>query len=187
VRLHASKKYEAWQVLEWEHVVSAYYLGRTRVCWTKGDKQCVNSKGKPFKGRECCARVDNTFKRMEADLHNLAPAMGELNGDRSNQPFCLVKGEPRQYGACDFEIGGKPRVTEPREDVRGDADRIWLYMAGDIRTETYASAAENVQRLGQWLIRLTHGSFSGTSAAVCVKRSLHAVQLPRYCSIKNLT
>jgi len=34
----------------------------------------------------------------------------------------------RQYGACNFEIGGKPRVTEPREEVRGDAARIWLYM-----------------------------------------------------------
>ena len=63
-------------MLEWEHVVPAYYLGRTRVCWTEGDKQRVNAKGKPFKGRECCARVDNTFKRMEADLHNLTPAVG---------------------------------------------------------------------------------------------------------------
>lgn len=35
---------------------------------------------------------------MEADLHNLTPAVGELNGDRSNLPYGIVKGEPREYG-----------------------------------------------------------------------------------------
>ena len=55
--------------------------------------------------------------------------MGELNGDRSNKPYGEVAGEPRLYGACDFEIGGKPSVTEPPDNVRGDAARIWLYMS----------------------------------------------------------
>ena len=82
--------------------------------------------------RECCVRVDRIFRRIEADLHNLTPAVGELNGDRSNLPYGVVDGEPHLYGACDFEIGGKPRVTEPRDKVRGDAARIWLYMV-----ETY--------------------------------------------------
>ena len=41
-----------------------------------------------------------------------------------------MAGEVRQYGARNFEIGGKPRVTEPREEVRGDAARVWLYMSG---------------------------------------------------------
>jgi deoxyribonuclease-1 len=128
------------KVLEWEHVVPAYYFGRTRVCWS-GHKRCVSSAGKRFKGRQCCARVDRTFKLIEADLHNLTPAVGELNGDRSNLPFGIVEGEPREYGACDFEIGGKPRVTEPREQVRGDAARIWLYMS-----ETYAIKLTAAQR-----------------------------------------
>lgn len=122
-------------------VVPAYYFGRTRVCWRKGHKQCVSSAGKPFKGRECCGRVDKTLKRMEADLHNLTPAVGELNGDRCNLPFGLVTGEPRHYDVCDFEIGGKPRVTEPRDEVRGDAARIWLYMS-----ETYAIKLTAAQR-----------------------------------------
>ena len=39
---------------------------------------------------------------MEADLHNLVPAIGEINGDRSNFTFEHIDGEERVYGACDF-------------------------------------------------------------------------------------
>ena len=129
------------RVLEWEHVMPAYYFGHQRACWSKGDAKCVKSDGKAFKGRECCARADETFKRIEADLHNLTPAVGELNGDRSNLPYGEVAGEPREYGKCDFEIGGKPRVTEPRDEVRGDAARIWLHMS-----DTYGIKLSNSQR-----------------------------------------
>jgi deoxyribonuclease I len=101
----------------------------------------VKSDGTPFKGRACCARVDRTFKRIEADLHNLTPAVGELNGARSNKPYGMVTGEPRLYGSCDFEIGGTPKVTEPRDEVRGDAARIWLYM-----TATYKIRLTAAQR-----------------------------------------
>jgi deoxyribonuclease-1 len=114
--------------LEWEHVMPAYFFGHTRSCWKSGNVRCVKD-GRKFKGRACCAKVDSTFRRIEADLHNLTPAVGELNGDRSNLPYGLVAGEPREYGACDFEIGGTPRVTEPPDQVRGDAARIWLYMS----------------------------------------------------------
>jgi len=69
---------------------------------------------------------------MEADLHNLAPSVGELNGDRLNYPYGIVEGELREYGSCDFEVGGDPKVTEPMESIRGDVARAWLYMS-----ETY--------------------------------------------------
>jgi deoxyribonuclease-1 len=135
------------QVLEWEHVVPASFFGQQRACWRKGHDKCIKSDGTPFKGRSCCARVDRTFKRIEADLHNLTPAVGELNGDRSNKPYGMVAGEHREYGACDFEIGGTPKVTEPPDDVRGDAARIWLYMA-----ETYKIKLTTAQReiFEQW-------------------------------------
>lgn len=120
------------KTLEWEHVMPAYYFGHQRVCWKKGNSKCVKSDGMAFKGRECCGKVDKTFRRIEADLHNLTPAVGELNGDRSNLPYGLVAGDLLEYGKCEFKIGGKPRVCEPRKDVRGDAARIWLYMS-----ETY--------------------------------------------------
>lgn len=117
------------KILEWEHVVPAYYFGSPRTCWKKGNAKCVKPDGTAFKGRACCARVDKTFQKIEADLHNLTPAVGELNGDRGKLPYGIVSGEPRKYGACDFEIGGTPKVTEPRDEVRGNAARIWLYMA----------------------------------------------------------
>jgi deoxyribonuclease-1 len=69
--------------LEWEHVMPAYFFGHTRSCWKSGNARCVKD-GRKFKGRACCAKVDSTFRRIEADLHNLTPAVGELNGDRSN-------------------------------------------------------------------------------------------------------
>lgn len=127
--------------LEWEHVMPAYYFGSTRSCWKKGNAKCVKSDGTPFKGRQCCARVDKIFQRIEADLHNLTPAVGELNADRSNLPYGIVKGESRKYGRCDFEIGGSPKLTEPRDEVRGDAARAWLYMA-----DTYGVALTDSQR-----------------------------------------
>ncbi|MEK7856718.1 MAG: endonuclease, partial [Acidobacteriota bacterium] len=52
-----------------------------------------------------------------------------------------VAGEARQYGACNFEIGGKPKVTEPPDNVKGDAARIWFYMS-----DTYGIKITDSQR-----------------------------------------
>lgn len=57
--------------IEWEHIVPAWVMGHQRQCWQKG-------------GRKSCTDTDPVFREMEADLHNLAPAIGEVNGDRSN-------------------------------------------------------------------------------------------------------
>lgn len=105
--------------IEWEHVVPAWAFGHQRQCWQQG-------------GRRAC-RKDPEFRRMEADLHNLVPAIGELNGDRSNFRFGLLEGEPRRYGQCDFEVDFKARVAEPAEAIRGDIARIYLYMADRYR------------------------------------------------------
>jgi deoxyribonuclease-1 len=137
-RYRPRKNAKRGSILEWEHVVPASFFGQHRACWRKGHEKCEKG-GKPFKGRACCAKVDKTFKRIEADLHNLTPAVGELNGDRSNLPYGLVDGEPRLYGVCNFEIGGKSRLTEPREEVRGDAARIWLYMADTYKIKLSAA------------------------------------------------
>ena len=125
--------------LEWEHIVPAWFFGHNRSCWSEGHDLCVSRNGKPYKGRRCCAKVDDEFKRIEADLHNLAPSVGELNGDRSNLPYGLVKDEPRIYGKCDFEIDWDTDEVEPAAgpgadtlNVRGDVARVWLYMS-----ETY--------------------------------------------------
>jgi deoxyribonuclease-1 len=66
------------------------------------------------------------FRYMEGDLHNLQPAIGEVNGLRSNYSMAMIDGEAREFGACDVEIAD--RKIEPRPAIRGDIARIYLYM-----------------------------------------------------------
>ena len=104
--------------IEWEHVMPAWFFGNQMECWKAG-------------GRKACKK-NKLFAKMEADLHNLVPAIGEINGDRSNFTFEHIDGEERVYGACDFEINFKDEVVEPRQSIQGDIARIYFYMS-----ETY--------------------------------------------------
>ena len=101
--------------IEWEHVVPASNFGRARQCWQNG-------------GRKNCNRTDPIFNQMEADLHNLAPAVGEVNADRSNFRFGVLPGAVYQHGACDFKVDFKSRVAEPRAEVKGQIARVYFYM-----------------------------------------------------------
>jgi deoxyribonuclease-1 len=127
------------QRIEWEHVVPAHALGHTRQCWR--EPICKTSKGKAYKGRRCCEKVDPEFRAMVSDLHNLVPAVGELNGDRSNFSFNMLEGEARAYGACDFEVDHTLRKAEPMPGVRGDIARTYFYME-----QTYRLPISDKQR-----------------------------------------
>ncbi|WNC69961.1 endonuclease [Thalassotalea nanhaiensis] len=105
--------------IEWEHVVPAAQFGQHRACWHPSGND--NS-------RRNCARTDISFKFAEGDMHNLVPAVGELNGDRSDFRFSNVAGEPRVYGQCDFEVDFDSDTAEPTDNVKGDIARIYLYM-----------------------------------------------------------
>ena len=59
-------------------------------------------------------------------MYNLVPAVGEINGDRSNYKFGLIEDEPRVYGTCDFEVDFRNRIAEPPPHVRGDIARIYF-------------------------------------------------------------
>ena len=112
--------------IEWEHVVPAYVFGIFFSEWTVGHPKCVKKNGKKYKGRRCASKVNKEFKRMEADMFNLFPAIGEVNGLRSNYPMTIIEGEEREFGKCDVEI--KRRRVEPREEVRGEIARTYMYM-----------------------------------------------------------
>lgn len=101
--------------IEWEHILPASSFGQARQCWQDG-------------GRENCNRTDPVFNAMEADMHNLAPAIGEANADRSNFRFGVIPGAPQQYGACHFEVDFKQRVVEPRDAIKGQIARTYFYM-----------------------------------------------------------
>lgn len=112
--------------IEWEHVVPAHAFGQSFAEWRDGHPDCVDKKGRPFRGRRCARLVSDEFRRMEADMYNLYPAVGEVNGDRSNYSMAEIPGEKREYGACDVEI--EEEKIEPREAVRGLIARTYLYM-----------------------------------------------------------
>lgn len=101
--------------LEWEHIVPASNFGRARQCWQDG-------------GRENCQKTDPVFNVMEANLHNLVPSIGEVNGDRSNYNFGLVQNGIDEYGSCDFKVDSKNRTAEPRDAVKGEVSRVYFYM-----------------------------------------------------------
>lgn len=76
----------------------------------------------------CAKKVATKFRYMEADLYNLVPAVGEINGLRSNYSFAMIPGEKRAFGKCDMEIEG--RKAEPPPDKRGNIARTYFYMNG---------------------------------------------------------
>ncbi len=65
---------------------------------------------------------------MEADLHNLAPAIGEVNADRSNYNFGMLPSTPPQHGACPVKIDFKLRTIEPKDAIKGQVARVYFYM-----------------------------------------------------------
>ena len=103
--------------IEWEHVVPAWEFGHQMQCWQDG-------------GRKNCGKTDPQFKFMEADLHNLTPAIGEVNGDRSNFRFSQWRGDKGAfYGQCEMKVDFKRRQAEPPARARGAIARTYLYMA----------------------------------------------------------
>jgi len=114
--------------IEWEHIVPAHAFGHGLTCWLEGDDKCYSkSKDKHYKGRRCCNKVSKEFKYMQADMYNLVPSIGELNGDRSNFTFTQLSGESRKYGKVNFEVDFKARKVEPPEYAKGQIARTYLY------------------------------------------------------------
>lgn len=101
--------------IEWEHIVPAWEFGHRLSCWREG-------------GRKKCRESNQYFQQMEADMHNLVPAIGEINGDRSNFPYNTVRGEKRLYGKVDMEIDFANRRAEPKRNILGDIARTYLFM-----------------------------------------------------------
>jgi deoxyribonuclease-1 len=126
--------------IEWEHAVPAAAFGHTFAEWREGSPKCVDAKGKRFKGRKCARIASAEFARIEADLHNLFPVVGEVNGLRGDLPMGVLDPPDRahahlnaggtsasfHFGKCASAIEGG--VFMPRREVRGDLARAYLYM-----------------------------------------------------------
>lgn len=117
--------------LEWEHIVPVSLWGKQFQCWNEAI--CCNDKGECSRGRNCCSQINPEFAKIEADLHNLVPEIGELNNLRSNYKFeILPKVKSGQFGVCEMKIDPISHIAEPPVTVRGIVARAYLYMA-----ETY--------------------------------------------------
>jgi deoxyribonuclease-1 len=126
--------------LEWEHLVPVSQIAFHLPCWQK--KLCSKGSGKLYKGRDCCRKIDIDFAKMEADLHNLVPEIGELNACRSNYRFGILPHiAPGQFGQCEFKVDRETRRVEPQRKIRGMIARTYLYI-----NDTYGLRLSDAQR-----------------------------------------
>ncbi|MEE9346468.1 MAG: endonuclease [Methylococcales bacterium] len=90
-----------------------------------------------MKGLRCgdrnqCRRNSERFRFIESDMHNMYPALSEVNKVRSAMAFGIIKGEKHlQFDSvsnCDFEVDFRKRRVEPAPASRGEIARAMLYM-----------------------------------------------------------
>jgi deoxyribonuclease I len=132
----AARDHSRAERIEWEHAVPASAFGHTFAEWRDGDPKCVDGHGKRFRGRKCARVASAEFARIEADLHNLFPVVGEVNGLRSDLPMGVLDTAARAPGAAAagaFHFGACQSAIEhgvflPRREVRGDLARAYKYM-----------------------------------------------------------
>lgn len=142
-----SKHEKRARKVEWEHVVPAENFGRTFAEWREGDPQCVDNRGKAFKGRKCAEKVNKDYRYMQADLYNLYPAIGAVNALRQNYNFQMLPGEKPDFGSCEMKIAD--RKAEPPVRARGQIARTYKYMA-DAYGPRYKMSRQQVQLMDAW-------------------------------------
>ena len=123
---HRKNKNRARRI-EVEHIMPAWEFGHQLKCWQEG-------------GRDQCGKVAQ-FKKMEGDLHNLFPSVGEVNGDRGNFQFTNMGVKPTQYGKCPMVVDFKLKRAQPPQAAHGVIARSYLYMA-----QRYGIRLANQQR-----------------------------------------
>lgn len=132
--------------VEWEHVVPAQNFGQAFSEWRNGDSECVNSKGKSFKGRKCAEKMNKEYRYMQADMHNLFPAIGAVNATRSNYNFTMLPGEKSDFGSCDMRID--KQKAQPPVASRGRIARTYMYM--DSTYPKYQMSKQQRQLMSAW-------------------------------------
>jgi deoxyribonuclease-1 len=107
--------------IEAEHIVPAAHIGYQNQCM-------IDNKSRKDK-RAYCEKNDPSFRQAYIDLHNLVPAVGEVNLDRSNFRYAALQQTDFVYGQCDMKIDFKAKAVQPPANVRGDVARTYFYMS----------------------------------------------------------
>tara|TARA_R110002033_G_scaffold135713_4_gene175356 strand:+ start:48879 stop:49619 length:741 start_codon:yes stop_codon:yes gene_type:complete len=139
-------KYANRKKVEFEHVTAAQNLGQAFPEWRNGHKECVDSKGKAFKGRNCAEKMNQEYRFMAADMFNLKASIGSVNAARSNYNFAMLPTTPSSFGSCDFRI--ENRKVQPPESARGEIARTYIYM--DASYPKFSMSKSQVQLMGAW-------------------------------------
>lgn len=128
--LYCQSPFQNRSGLNVEHVLPASWMKEAAGCEGQSRKQCRTS--------------SQAFNFMEADLHNLYPALAHVNRARSNFEFAIIGldvNEP-DFGACDFEVDKDADLAEPRPGARGEIARAIFYMVHAYGIEIGASQLE---------------------------------------------
>lgn len=134
------------QKIEWEHVVPAENFGITFLEWREGSAECIDSKGKPFKGRRCAEKANMEYRYMQSDMYNLYPAIGAVNAARQNYNFTMLPSAQSSFGSCPMKIEGNK--VEPPESARGVIARTYKYMVQAY--PRYRMSDQQTKLMGAW-------------------------------------
>lgn len=135
--------------LEFEHVVPAENFGRAFSSWRIGDPQCLGQSG-AYTGRKCAEKVDRDYRLMQADLHNLFPAVGAVNALRSNYRFMKIeKNIAPAFPFCAMKVRRGERQAEPPDAAKGVVARATLYM-GDVYAPKFRLSAGQKRLMEAW-------------------------------------
>ncbi len=140
--------------IEWEHVMPAWEFGHQRQCWQNG-------------GRKNCSK-DAEYRRIETDLHNLQPAVGEVNGDRGNLAYSQWNGGEQPYGQCGMKVDFKNKIAEPPARARGLLRGPISICAINIICAFLVSKPSYLP-YGTSFIPLRHGSVNVTNASLAYR------------------
>ena len=132
--------------IEWEHALPAENFGQTFTEWRDGAPECVDNRGKAFKGRKCAEKVNPEYRLMQADMYNLYPAIGAVNAMRSNFNYAMLAGEQPTFGTCDMKISGNK--ADPPARARGQIARTYFYLQDSY--SRYHMSKQQEQLMGAW-------------------------------------
>ena len=132
--------------IEWEHALPAENFGQTFAEWREGSPECVDNRGKAFKGRKCAEKVNTGYRMMQADMYNLYPAIGAVNAMRSNFNYAMLPGVSSTFGSCDMKISGNK--AEPPARSRGQIARTYFYMQKSY--PRYSMSSQQEQLMKAW-------------------------------------
>lgn len=122
---------EAGEALSIEHIVPAEKMTELFQCGS----------------RSACQQNNVPFNHMEADLHNMYPAIARVNSSRQDVNFGIIPGETehRRFEFCDYER--IPGLAEPRPITRGNIARAYFYMMQEYGLQI---ADDYKEMLKQW-------------------------------------